>query len=77
LLIASHYHQQSANAVDWLPFQKLAKRFVANFFSMDIAKTEDGKWIVVDMGAGECSSLPPSLTATDFYRKLSEVSKKS
>ncbi|CAN5638817.1 ATP-grasp domain-containing protein [soil metagenome] len=72
LLVASHYHQQPANNVDFSPFEKIATRFTSDFFSMDIAKTESGKWIVVDMGAGECSSLPPSLPAIEFYRKLSE-----
>lgn len=37
---------------------------------MDIALTETGDWIIVDMGAGECSSFPPSLDPTEFYRKL-------
>jgi translation elongation factor EF-1alpha len=29
--------------------------------------------IVVDMGAGECSSLPPGLEPARFYRRLAEV----
>ena len=52
LLIASHYHRQSENPVDWSPFVKLAQRFDAPFFTMDVAQAEAGNWIVVDMGAG-------------------------
>ena len=63
LLIASHYHRQPENPVDWSPFVALAERFDAPFFTMDIAQAEAGNWIVVDMGAGECSSLPPSLVS--------------
>lgn len=73
LLIASHYHNQTANPVDWTPFEALAARFDAPFFTMDIALTEGGSWLIVDMGAGECSSLPPNLTATQFYSRLREV----
>ena len=73
LLIASHYHRQSENPVDWSPFVNLAQRFDAPFFTMDVAQAEAGNWIVVDMGAGECSSLPPSLEPTRFYSKLAEL----
>lgn len=73
LLIASHYHRQPENPVDWSPFVNLALRFDAPFFTMDIAQAETENWIVVDMGAGECSSLPPSLEPTRFYRKLAEM----
>lgn len=73
LLIASHYHNQTANPVDWTPFEGLAAKFDAPFFTMDVALTEGGAWLVVDMGAGECSSLPPSLTASQFYGRLREV----
>jgi hypothetical protein len=34
-----------------------------------------GNWIVVDMGAGECSSLPPSLEPTSFYSRLAELTR--
>jgi hypothetical protein len=73
LLIASHYHQQAEKSVDWGPFVALAQRFDAPFFTMDVAHAKTGDWIVVDMGAGECSSLPPSLDATRFYRRLAEM----
>jgi hypothetical protein len=73
LLIASHYHRQLENPVDWSPFVTLAQRFDAPFFTMDIAQTDIGNGIVVDMGAGECSSLPPSLEPIRFYTTLLEV----
>jgi hypothetical protein len=76
LLIASHYHRQPEKPVDWSPFVDLAQRFDAPFFTMDVAQTEAGTWIVVDMGAGECSSLPPSLEPAKFYRRLAEVTGK-
>lgn len=70
LLISSHYHNQAANRVDWTPFEDLAGRFSSAFFTMDVAQTDTGNWVIVDMGAGECSSLPPSLPATVFYNCL-------
>jgi hypothetical protein len=73
LLVASHYHDQASNSVDWSPFQSLAKQFDVPFFSMDVAQTEDGSWLIVDMGSGECSSLPPSLSAIAFYSCLRDM----
>lgn len=73
LLVASHYHDQPAGRTDWAEFETLAGRFDAPFFSMDVAQADDGRWLVVDMGAGECSSLPPSLPADAFYRRLRDV----
>jgi hypothetical protein len=73
LLVATHYHDQSASRIEWSQFEGLAGRFDAPFFTMDVAETESGTWLIVDMGAGECSSLPPSLTATQFYTRLRDV----
>jgi hypothetical protein len=72
LLVASHYHNQPASRTNWSEVEALAARFESPFFSMDVAETESGTWLIVDMGAGECSSLPPSLPATQFYRRLQE-----
>ncbi|HYV37485.1 MAG TPA: ATP-grasp domain-containing protein [Gemmataceae bacterium] len=73
LLIASHYHRLSEQSVDWSGFIQLGQRFDAPFFTMDVAQTESGNWIVVDMGAGECSSLPPSLEPKRFYSRLASA----
>ncbi len=73
LMVASHYHRQPENPVDWSPFVDLAHRFDAPYFTMDVAQSEAGNWIVVDMGAGECSSLPPSLEPMKFYERLAEL----
>ena len=54
-------------------FTEIIGQVQSRFFTMDIAQTEGGNWIVVDMGAGECSSLPPSLDPVHFYRKLNEA----
>jgi hypothetical protein len=74
LLVAAPYHDVAANPVDSTLYEQIAQRFDAPFFTMDVAQTEKGDWIVVDMGAGECSSLPPSLSPAVFYRSLAEVS---
>lgn len=73
LLVFAHYHRLSEQAPDWAPFVEIAGRFDAPFFSMDVAQTEAGEWIIVDMGAGEVSALPPNLTPERFYAALAEA----
>jgi hypothetical protein len=73
LLIHTHYHNQEANILDLAPFEQLALKFNSPFFTMDITQTESGQWLVMDMGAGECSALPPSLSANQFCERLKIV----
>lgn len=73
LLAAAHYHEAQPDRQDWAPFAELAGRFDAPFFTMDVAETERGAWVVVDMGAGECSALPPGLPPARFYARLRDA----
>ncbi|MEZ6139554.1 MAG: ATP-grasp domain-containing protein [Zavarzinella sp.] len=70
LLAASHYFNLPALRTEWESISKIAARFTSPFFTMDVAETVQGDWLVVDMGAGECSSIPPSLPAETFYQRL-------
>jgi hypothetical protein len=70
LLVATHYHDRPTPAVDWSVFERLVAAFESSFFTMDVARMADGRWLVIDMGAGECSSLPPSLPPAAFYQAL-------
>ncbi len=75
LLAVTHYHRKSEQPFDIEPFIGVANRFDAPFFSMDIACDQAGRWWIVDMGAGQVSSLPPNLKPLEFYRRLqSELS---
>jgi hypothetical protein len=73
-LAMSHYHDRPMSHFDDAEFDRIAERFAAPLFTMDIARTADDDWVIVDVGAGECSSLPPSLSAEEFYRRLRDAS---
>lgn len=72
LLSLSHYHRRPEKPFDLEPFLQVAQRFDAPFFSMDIARSQQGRWLIVDMGAGECSSLPPNVQPLEFYQRLKD-----
>jgi len=52
--------------------QIIAKR--ANFFVLDIAETEGGDWIVIELNDGQMSGLSEN-SPEDLYKNLSEVLK--
>lgn len=56
-----------------LPLEELrrvAARAPSRFFSMDVAFTESGGWIVVERGDGQVSGLPSPSLAEPFYQAL-------
>lgn len=51
-------------------FEKIAKTIKSNFFTMDIAKKENGDWIIMELGDGQVSGLPDNANTDLFYGKL-------
>ncbi len=49
---------------------EIARRFRSPFISMDVARQTDGSFLVVEVGDGGVSGLPPSIDADTFYREL-------
>lgn len=48
-------------------FKTIAKGIESNFFSMDTAKTKNGKWIVIELGDGQVAGLPDKVNRLEFY----------
>ncbi|MGG1644002.1 ATP-grasp domain-containing protein [Paenibacillus sp. NRS-1782] len=55
---------------DLSPFLEIAKRIKSRFFTMDIAKTEGGSWIILELGDAQVAGLPDQANILDFYTKL-------
>ena len=49
-------------------FTEIAGKVENNFFSMDIAKTKTGKWIIIELGDGQVSGLPDKVNRNSFYK---------
>jgi hypothetical protein len=52
------------------PFERIATAIQSPFFSMDIARTAAGDWIVMEIGDGQVSGLPDAIQPSEFYRRL-------
>lgn len=54
-------------------FAEVARRIPSRFFTMDVARTLTGEWIIVELGDGQVAGLPERLPAADFYSALAAV----
>ncbi|UQZ33367.1 hypothetical protein C2I18_07215 [Paenibacillus sp. PK3_47] len=57
---------------DLAPFAEIALNIPSRFFTMDIAKTAEGRWIIIELGDGGVSGLPEQTDIRAFYEKLQE-----
>jgi hypothetical protein len=53
-------------------WQSIAQGFGNRFISMDIARQQDGSWLIVEVGDGGVSGLPTSIEPETFYKTLRE-----
>lgn len=63
-----------AGLPDMAPFTEAARRIRSPFFTMDIAKTRDGGWTIMELGDGQVPGLPENADPYEFYRRLSALS---
>ena len=51
----------------------IGKQVGSKFFTMDIAKTAEGEWIIMELGDGQVAGLPEQTDVEMFYQKLREL----
>jgi hypothetical protein len=57
------------NLAEW---ESIARQFQNRFISMDVARQENGEWLIVEVGDGGVSGLPDSIDTMAFYKALAE-----
>ena len=60
-------HGPLENLAEW---EVIAHRFQSCFISMDIARQNDGSWLIVEVGDGGVSGLPDSIEPGVFYEAI-------
>ena len=53
-------------------FTRLAASVKSRFFTMDVAKTVAGKWLIVELGDAQVAELPEDADAGKFFSELME-----
>ncbi|MGI4792159.1 MAG: ATP-grasp domain-containing protein [Janthinobacterium lividum] len=56
-------------------FTRLAANVESRFFTMDVAKTKHGEWLVVELGDAQVSELPEDAALEGIFGKLNEAIK--
>lgn len=67
--ISDYWHNDPTSAVPPIA-EEAAHRINRPFFTIDLAMTVDGAWIVIEVGDGQVSALPDSLSPESFYAAL-------
>ena len=57
---------------DFNDFEVIGKNIESNFFTMDIAKDESGKYVIIELGDGQVSGIPDNEDKNILYKKISE-----
>jgi hypothetical protein len=55
---------------DTTEFEEIAKQVESNFFSMDIARRQNGELVIIELGDGQVSGLPDKTDRNEFYKQL-------
>jgi hypothetical protein len=54
-------------------FEDMAEKVDSNFFTMDIAKTQSGEWLIIELGDGQVAGLPDKASRDMFYDKMKSL----
>jgi ATP-grasp domain, R2K clade family 3 len=71
LLVASPYSRFEGEVPDLERYTRIAQKLQSQFVTIDVARTQTGDWLLLEIGAGEVSALSPLLSPLAFYRALS------
>jgi hypothetical protein len=75
LLAAAPYDRVGGTETDFARYTEVARRFQSRFLTLDVARTTAGDWVILEVGDGGVSALPPRLAASDFYHVLCQRSR--
>ena len=69
IAVTDYWHHSDCESVPPIA-QEAALRINRPFYTIDLAMTMEGTWIVIEVGDGQVSALPDSLSPRQFYSGL-------
>ncbi len=70
LIASAPYHDVDVADPPLAQFAPLGRAIASPFFSLDVARTIAGGWIVLEVGDGGVSTLPPTMDPRALYRAI-------
>ncbi|ABX05716.1 MAG TPA: hypothetical protein DEF47_05585 [Herpetosiphon sp.] len=74
LLWATPYwdHQPSQPTPDWSRYTALAQQIQSRFWTLDLALTQTGDWLIIELGDAQVSGLPDHADAQELLQALAQ-----
>lgn len=69
IAVTDYWHHSDCESVPPIA-QEAARRINRPFYTIDLAMTMEGAWLVIEVGDGQVSALPDSLSPRQFYSGL-------
>jgi hypothetical protein len=73
MILSSGYHELEGKEEDFSKFAGLGERIGSDFFVADVARTQAGELILIEINDGGTAGLPPSVHPIEFYSAVAEV----
>ena len=74
LLWATPYwdHQPSQPTPDWSRYAALGQQIQSRFWTLDLALTQTGDWLIIELGDAQVSGLPDHADPKELFRALAQ-----
>jgi hypothetical protein len=65
--------EYGADKPDMELFNNIAQSIESNIFTMDVARTKSGDWIIVELGDGQVAGFPENADIEKFYSNIKRI----
>ncbi len=73
MILSFPYNDLGGKETDFSKFANLGERIASDFFVADVARTESGELILIEVNDGGPAGLPPSIHPIEFYSAVAEA----
>jgi hypothetical protein len=73
MILSAAYNDIEGTEADFSKFACLGQRIASNYFVADVARTQSGELILIEVNDGGTSGIPPTLHPIEFYSVVAEI----
>jgi len=73
MILSSGYNDLEGKEEDFSKFARLGERIASDFFVADVARTQTGELILIEINDGGTAGLPPSIHPIEFYSAIADI----
>lgn len=73
MILSAGYSEVTGQEQDFSAFSRLGGHIASDFFVADVARTQSGELILIEINDGGTAGLPPSLHPIEFYGRVAEI----